>query len=166
MDAPDNDDAISLPSDAASLPSDALSLRSEVVDPSLPSDKDSEPSRDDVPAPPQRHSCKIACGCGAKVLQKPIQAQSATERFDLAFSAVRQHVKSQKRRYSIGAQKCLQTFLCEVPCYLQRHVAAVHQGSTGWTHHQTKPCTQASGLSDSENDIIGRVVLAVVSRIG
>ena len=55
MDAPDNDDAISLPSDAASLPSDALSLRSEVVDPSLPSDKDSEPSQDDALAPPQRH---------------------------------------------------------------------------------------------------------------
>ena len=107
MDAPDNDDAISLPSDAASLPSDALSLRSEVVDPSLPSDKDSEPSQDDALAPPQRHwrhSCNIACGCGAKVLQKPIQAQSASERFDLAFSAVLQHVQSKQRRYSIGAQ--------------------------------------------------------------
>ena len=110
MDTPDNDDAISLPPDAISLPSDALSVRSDFMDPSLPSDQDSEPPQDDVPAPPQRHSCKIACGCGAKVLQKPIQAQSATERLDLAFSAVRQHVDSKQRRYSIGGQLVCRPF--------------------------------------------------------
>ena len=149
MDTADNTDAISLPSDAMSLPSDALS---EVLDPSLPSDKDSEPCQDEVAAPPLQHSCKKTCGCGAKVPQKLSQGQSAAERFDLAFSAARQHVESKQRRYTIGGQIVCRPFfakfhgICKET--LQQYIKEAQAGhTTRPSHARNLPGYQAKKMT-------------------